>query len=59
MGHTKKILKSIRSYEKQIKKHEEKIAGGARKDTTASYWKEEIKRFEREIEKKKRKLKRE
>ena len=55
MSKRKKIEKGIESLKKQIVKHEEKIAQGA-KEETISYWESEIERFEREIKRRKERL---
>ena len=54
-----KILKNtIESLEYQKQLHPQKIeTEKGRKDTTKDYWRKELEKFEREIEKKKRKLK--
>ncbi len=60
MRREKRLVKSIESLEEQIKLHKDKIeTEEGDKDTTKDYWREEIKRFEEEIKKKKRLLERE
>ena len=54
----KRLKKAIESLEYQKQVHAQKIeTEKGRKDTTKDYWRKELEKFEREIEKKKRKLK--
>ncbi len=54
----KRLKKAIESLERQKQIHMKKIeTEEGRKDTTKDYWRKELEKFEREIEKKKRKLK--
>lgn len=54
----KRLKKAIESLERQKQIHLQKIEiEEGRKDTTKDYWRKELEKFEREIEKKKRKLK--
>ena len=57
MGKKKKIEKAIKSLERQIKKHKEKILEyQGKKDYLKDYWKGEIKNYKQQIEKLKKKL---
>jgi len=56
MSNQKKIKKSIESLEKQIERHKDKIKSGKVSEVILDYWEKEIEIFEREIEKKKKKL---
>ena len=54
----KRLKKAIESLERQKLIHLQKIeTEKGRKDTTKDYWRKELEKFEREIEKKRRKLK--
>ena len=58
MSKKRKIKKSIESLERQKELHEKKIEEYAGdKDYLKAYWRDEIGRFDREIENKKKKLK--
>jgi len=55
MRREKRLAKGIESLEEQVRLHKNKIESEeGNKDTTKDYWREEIKRFEEEIKKKKR-----
>ena len=60
MGKSKKIKKSIESFEERIKEHENKIKEYRDKDgrdeTLIGYWQEEIERFKRFKKEKEEKL---
>ncbi len=57
MADKKKIAKAIKSLEEQIEKHKLKIKShGKDKDYLMDYWEKQIKVFEEEIRKKRRKL---
>jgi len=57
MTKDKKIRKAIESLEKQREMHLKKIEDEKKNYVLKDYWKKEIGIFEREIEKKKKKLK--
>ena len=57
MTKDKKIRKAIESLEKQRELHLKKIEDEKKNYALKDYWKKEIAVFEREIEKKKKKLK--
>ena len=57
MVNKKRVKKAIESLKKRKEEHEEKIKIYSEKDDTLiNYWKGEIERFEKEILKKERKL---
>jgi hypothetical protein len=59
MGRNKKLKKAIKSFEKQIAKHEEKIKSyDGLKDTLIPYWEGEIERMENEKAGREKKLRR-
>jgi len=54
----KRLKKALTSLEKQKQLHLKKLEQGeGRKDTTRDYWIKEIEKFEKEIKKKKKTLK--
>lgn len=57
MGRKKKLEKGIKSLEEQHKIHEEKLAQ-TNNENLKEYWANEIRKFEQEIGKKKKQLKR-
>ena len=60
MGKKKKIKKSIKSFEKQIREHEKKMLKyGGKKDYLKSYRKEEIKGFKKKKERLEKRLRKE
>ena len=55
----RRIEKSIESFDRLIEEHKKKIIdSGDKKDYLKSYWEEEIKNFEKQKEKEKRRLER-
>ena len=56
MGKEKRIKKAIESLEKHKEAHLEKMDKEGKNYALRDYWQKEIGKFEREIEKKKRKL---
>lgn len=52
----RKLQKTIRSFEKLKKVHEEKINKEKRNYAVADYWEKQLKRFDEEIKRSKRKL---
>ena len=61
MGKKNKIIKSIESFEKRIKEHEDKIQEYKKTDgrnyTLIAYWEKEKEQFRKQIEEKKKKFK--
>ena len=57
MGRKKKLEKGIRSLEDQHKIHEEKLSQ-TKDENLKEYWVNEIRKFEQEIEKKKKQINR-
>lgn len=56
----KRIERSIESFDRLIKEHKRKILeNGDKEDYLKSYWEEEIKSFEKQREKEKRRLEKE
>ncbi|MCZ7398501.1 MAG: hypothetical protein O8C62_02285 [Candidatus Methanoperedens sp.] len=57
MGRKKKLEKGIKSLEEQHKIHEEKLSQ-TKDENLKEYWVNEIRKFEQEIEKKKKQINR-
>ena len=58
MGKNKKLRKSIESFDKKIKEHEEKIEEySGENNFLINYWEKEIKNFKKSKEEKEKKLK--
>ncbi len=55
MGRKKKLEKGIKSLEKQHKIHEEKLTQ-TKDENLRDYWAKEMRKFDQEIEKKKKKI---
>lgn len=57
MGRKKKLEKGIKSLEEQHKIHEEKLAQ-SNDENLREYWAKELRKFEQEIDKKKKQINR-